>query len=355
MAEVAKVEKMDYRFSVAPMMGWTDRHERYFLRKLSSKAVLYTEMIAAGAICHGDKDRFLRFDPMEHPVALQLGDSDPKRLAMAAVAAERAGFDEVNLNVGCPSDRGEHRLFGAHLMKHPQLVAEVFEAMAESVSIPVTIKTRIGVDREDSYEPFVAFVERQARAGCKVFHVHARKAWLDGLSCKENREIPPLRYDFVYRLKRELPHLTITLNGGVKSLDEGRVHLNHVDGVMMGREAYHNPFLLSRVDELFYGEPPSGLTRESYLDSIEPYLCDELARGTPLHAMVRHLLGLYHQQPGAKIWRRLLTERSVRSGAGLEVVHEARDAMAKVRDRVQADDDLPDMSDENGSASLLAV
>jgi tRNA-dihydrouridine synthase A len=319
------------------MMGWTDRHERYFLRKLSKRAMLYTEMINAGAIVHGAKERFLRFDPFEHPVALQLGDSDPERMATAARHAEEAGFDEVNINVGCPSDRGSHRLFGAHLMKHPDLVAECYQAMTEAVSIPITIKTRIGVDRDDTYEPLLDFVERQAAAGCTRFHIHARKAWLDGLSCKDNRDVPPLRYEYVYRLKRERPDLTITINGGITTLQQCAEHLQHVDGVMMGREAYHNPFLLSQVDELIWGDPPSGLTRESFLDSIEPYIRDQLAQGASLHGMVRHLLGLYQHQPGGRVWRRILSEDSIRPGAGIDVLHQAREAMQATRAQVEAD------------------
>lgn len=326
---------LDWRFSVAPMMGWTDRHERYFLRQLSRRAVLYTEMINAGAIVHGQKERFLAFHPDEHPVALQLGDSDPVRMATAARAAEEAGFDEVNINVGCPSDRGSHRLFGAHLMKHPELVAECYQAMSEAVSIPITIKTRIGVDRDDSYEPLREFVERQAEAGCRMFHVHARKAWLDGLSCKDNRDVPPLRYEYVYRLKKERPDLIITLNGGITTLQECREHLHHVDGVMLGREAYHNPFLLSQVDELLFGDPPSGLTRESFLDSVEPYIQEELDKGSSLHSMVRHLLGLYQGQPGARVWRRILSQDSCQPAAGIEVLWRAREAMHATRLQVE--------------------
>lgn len=332
-----QVDPSRWRFSVAPMMGWTDRHERYFLRKLSRRAMLYTEMINAGAIVHGDKDRFLAFSDAEHPVALQLGDSDPVRMATAARAAEEAGFDEVNINCGCPSDRGEHRLFGAHLMKHPELVAECYQAMSEAVRIPVTIKTRIGVDRDDTYEPLLRFVERQARAGCKMFHVHARKAWLDGLSCKENRDVPPLRYEFVYRLKQERPDLIVTINGGITSLEECAEHLRHVDGVMLGREAYHNPFLLSRVDEVLYGDPPSGLTRESFLDAIEPYIREQLARGCSLHGMVRHLLGLYQGLPGGRIWRRILSQDSTGGSAGIDVLHRAREAVAATSRQVEAD------------------
>ncbi len=327
----------DWRFSVAPMMGWTDRHERYFLRTLSSRATLYTEMIAAGAIVHGKKERFLAYHEAEHPVALQLGDSDPGRMAEAARLGEEAGFDEININVGCPSERGSHRLFGAHLMKHPDLVAENFQAMQAAVSVPVTIKTRIGVDRDDSYESLIRFVERQAEAGCKVFHVHARKAWLDGLSPKENRDVPPLRYEYVYRLKRERPDLLVTINGGITTLEECRTHLEHVDGVMLGREAYHNPWLLSQVDEVLFAEPPNPLqTKEQFLQAIEPYLLEELASGTPLHAMVRHLLGLYQGEPGARLWRRILSQDSVCEGAGLEVLYRARDAVLQERERVQA-------------------
>ena len=319
------------------MMGWTDRHERYFLRKLCRNAMLYTEMINAGAIVHGQSERFLQHHPDEYPVALQLGDSDPDRMARAARAAEEAGFDEVNINCGCPSDRGEHRLFGAHLMKHPEIVAECYQAMTEAVKIPVTIKTRIGVDRDDSYEPLLAFVERQARAGCTMFHVHARKAWLDGLSCKENRDVPPLRYEYVYRLKKERPDLTITINGGITTLEQCVEHLQRVDGVMLGREAYHNPFLLSQVDELFFGEAPSRMTRESFLDEIEPYIQEELTRGCSLHGIVRHILGLYQNQPGARIWRRILSEDSCRPGAGIEVFHRARESMQAVRAQVEMD------------------
>lgn len=327
---------MDWRFSVAPMMGWTDRHERTFLRALSRHTVLYTEMIPEGALVYGQRDRFLSFDPTQHPVALQLGGSDPNLMARGAKFGEEAGFDEININIGCPSERGTHRLFGAHLMKHPELVAEVYQAMAEAVKVPVTIKTRIGVDRDDAYEPFVRFVERQAEAGCKVFHVHARKAWLDGLSPKDNREIPPLRYEYVYRLKKERPDLTITINGGIKTLEECRTHLDHTDGVMLGREAYHNPYLLSEVDSLLYGEPAPPITREQFLDKIEPYIREQLELGCTMHGLVRHLLGLYQGQPGARIWRRVLSEESVKDGAGIEVLHQAREELERTARHVAA-------------------
>lgn len=326
---------VNWRFSVAPMMGWTDRHERYFLRQLSTQAVLYTEMVAAGAVVHGNRDRFLAYHPAEHPVALQLGDSDVGRMTEAARLGAEAGFDEININIGCPSERGTHRLFGAHLMKHPELVAQVYEAMNEAVQVPVTIKTRIGVDREESYQAFYDFVARQADAGCTVFHIHARKAWLDGLSPKENRNIPPLRYEFVYRLKQERPELTITINGGIKTIEECLDHLQHVDGVMMGREAYHNPFLLARVDSEIFGVSSTvPTTRQQFLERVEPYMAQELEKGTPLHAMVKHLLGLFQGEPGARTWRRVLSQRACKPGAGLEVVHEARDQMLETKRRV---------------------
>ena len=321
---------LDWRFSVAPMMGWTDRHERTFLRALSKHAVLYTEMIPEGALVFGKKERFLDFHPSQHPVALQLGGSDPELMAQGARYGEEAGFDEININIGCPSERGTHRLFGAHLMKHPELVAEIFQAMSEAVSIPVTIKTRIGVDRDDAYEPFVEFVERQAAAGCKVFHIHARKAWLDGLSPKENRDVPPLRYEYVYRLKKQRPDLTITINGGIKTMQECQRHLHAVDGVMLGREAYHNPYLLAQVDSQLYGDlgsPP--LSREEFLDRVEPYIREQLERGASLHGMTRHLLGLYQGCPGARIWSRTLSEEGVKDGAGIEVLHRAREALER--------------------------
>ena len=329
---------LDWTFSVAPMMGWTDRHERYFLRLLSKRMVLYTEMIAAGAAVHGDPKRFLAFNPEEHPVALQVGGSDVERMTKAAVLGEKAGFDEININIGCPSERGTHRLFGAHLMKHPELVAEVFESMAKAVKIPVTIKTRIGVDRDDSYEPLVEFVERQAQAGCTVFHIHARKAWLDGLSPKENRDVPPLHYDFVYRLKKERPDLTVTLNGGVKTLQECQEHLQHCDGVMMGREAYHNPFLLSEVDTLLYGEsenPSTAQSRDAFLDAAEEYIERELAKGTRFHSMVKHLLGIHQGLPGARAWRRHLSVEGCKVGAGIATFRAARQIVSEAQDKAR--------------------
>lgn len=327
---------LDWRFSVAPMMGWTDRHERTFLRVLSKRAVLYTEMIAEGALAFGNRERFLSFHPSQHPVALQLGGSDPELMAQAAKLGEEAGFDEININIGCPSERGTHRLFGVHLMKHPELVADVYQAMAEAVSVPVTIKTRVGVDRQDAYEPFIEFVERQAKAGCRVFHVHARKAWLDGLSPKDNRHIPPLRYEYVYRLKKERPDLTITINGGIKTIPECQEHLKHTDGVMLGREAYHNPFLLAQVDREIYGDDEAEpMTRERFLDEIEPYILEELDKGASLHSMTRHILGLYQGQPGARKFRRVLSEDGVKKDAGIEVLHRAREVLEETARQVE--------------------
>jgi tRNA-dihydrouridine synthase A len=311
------------RFCVAPMMDWTDRHDRFFLRLISRHAVLYTEMVTTGALLHGDAARFLAFDPAEHPLALQLGGSDAGELATCARMAEAAGYDEVNLNVGCPSDRVQSGRFGACLMAEPALVADCVEAMRSAVSLPVTVKTRIGIDEHDSYEALGAFVSSVAHAGCRTFIVHARKAWLQGLSPKQNREIPPLRYEVVYRLKRDFPALEIVLNGGVKDLGAGLAHLAHVDGVMMGREAYHNPYLLAEVDRLYYGDPHPVPARQAVLEALIPYVESQLAAGVALSHMARHILGLFQGQPGARAWRRHLSEHAHRPGAGIEVLRQA--------------------------------
>ena len=313
---------IDRRISIAPMMGCTDRHERFFLRRLTHHALLYTEMIAPGAILFGNRRRFLGFDPCEHPVALQLGDHDPSRLAACAALAEEWGFDEVNLNVGCPSERGTDRRFGACLMGEPETVAACVKAMQAATSLPVTVKTRVGIDRQDSYDLFRAFIDVVAEAGCRVFIVHARKAWLEGLSPKDNREVPPLRYEYVYRLKQELPELTVVINGGIRDWDSARVHLDHVDGVMIGREAYENPYFLTTLDRDFYGDDHPVLTREEALESFFPYVERNLAEGVPLFKMTRHLIGLYRNEPRARAWRRHLTEGSVPRQAGIEVLHQ---------------------------------
>ncbi len=317
-----------HRFCVAPMMDLTDRHARAFLRVLSRRARLYTEMITTGALLHGDAPRFLRFDATEHPVAIQLGGSDPRELATCARMAEDAGFDEVNLNVGCPSDRVQSGRFGACLMAEPQLVAEGVAAMLAAVSIPVTVKTRIGIDRDESTERLDTLVGALAAVGCGILIVHARKAWLDGLSPKENRTLPPLRHDVVHALKRAHPGLTIVLNGGLVDLAEAKSHLAQVDGVMLGREAYYNPWLLARVDPELFGERAPVASRAEAVERFLPYIARELAQGTPLSAMARHLIGLYQAVPGARAWRRTLSENVHRPGSGLDVVRQALDCVA---------------------------
>lgn len=312
-------------FSVAPMMDITDRHCRAFLRLLSRRTRLYTQMVVTGSILHGDRERFLGFDDSEHPVAIQLGGSDPEELSRCARLAESWGYDEVNLNVGCPSDRVRRGLFGACLMAKPELVADCVAAMRASVGIPVTVKTRIGIDDRDSYDALLHFVRINAEAGCGHFIIHARKAWLTGLSPKENRTIPPLKYDTVYRLKADFPQLRFTLNGGVTGLDQARQHLGKVDGVMMGRQAYLDPWLLMGVDGGLFGEIWSEMPR-SRLDVVVrylPYVERQLSRGVPLRHMTRHMLQLFHGEHGAKSWRRHLSEYGPRRGAGIEVIEQA--------------------------------
>lgn len=308
------------RFCVAPMMDWTDRHCRYFLRLISKHAYLYTEMVTTGAILHGDTERLLQFHPAEHPLALQLGGSDPRELAACARIAAGYGYDEINLNVGCPSDRVQTGRFGACLMAEPALVAECVAAMSEASPLPVTVKTRIGIDEHDSYEFLLHFVTAVAAAGCRTFIIHARKAWLHGLSPKENRAIPPLHYDVVYRLKQDLPHLEIILNGGIADLNAALQHLQKVDGVMLGRAAYHNPYLLAEVDRRVFGshQPPSD--RHQVIERLLPYAAQELAKGARLHHITRHILGLFQGMPGARAWRRYLSEYSHGETAGIEVI-----------------------------------
>ncbi|MGJ0484999.1 MAG: tRNA dihydrouridine(20/20a) synthase DusA [Methylomicrobium sp.] len=311
-------------FSVAPMLDWTDRHCRFFHRLISQQATLYTEMLTTGALLYGDRQRFLQFDPSEHPLALQLGGSDPADLAACAKIAEDFGYDEVNLNVGCPSDRVQNGRFGACLMAEPALVAECVAAMQDAVTIPVTVKSRIGIDDRDSYEELVHFIGTVAGAGCKAFIVHARKAWLKGLSPKQNREVPPLRYDTVYRLKRDFPQLRIVLNGGITTLEQAEETLQHgVDGVMMGREAYHNPYILTEVDRRLYGSQANTIPRAEIVDKLSHYIEDQLAQGVRLHSITRHILGLFHGEPGARSWRRHLSEQGVKYGADASVVREA--------------------------------
>jgi tRNA-dihydrouridine synthase A len=319
--------KLNHRISVAPMMDWTDRHDRFFLRLISSRALLYTEMLTSGAIIHGDREHLLGFDASEHPVAVQLGGSEPDALAEAARIAEGFGYDEINLNVGCPSDRVQSGRFGACLMREPALVADCVAAMRKAVAIPVTVKCRIGVDEQD---PAVALptLARQVRdVGCETLIVHARKAWLEGLSPKENRDVPPLEYERAYALKSAMPEMEVIVNGGVLTLDEAATHLAHVDGVMLGRAAYQTPYVLADVDRRFYGNTRPAPTRHEVLERFLPYVERELARGTHLHAMSRHILGLFQGLPGARAFRRHISENAPRKDAGAEVI---RDAMALV-------------------------
>jgi tRNA-dihydrouridine synthase A len=314
------------------MMEWTDRHCRYFLRQISRHCRLYSEMVTSAALLRGNPERLLGFHPAEHPLALQLGGSDPVELAQAARLGEAQGYDEINLNLGCPSDRVRSGRFGACLMAQPERVADCVAAMTASVTVPVTVKTRIGIDDQDSYEGLAAFVERLAGAGCRTFIVHARKAILKGLSPKENRSIPPLRYDVVYRLKNEFPWLTIVLNGGIRQLDEAAVHLGHVDGVMLGREAYHNPWVLSRVDARFFADPREVPDRTLIVERMLSYIERELSAGSELKHITRHMLGLFQGVPGARAWRRHLSEHANRAGAGPEVLLDALAVAGAVRE-----------------------
>lgn len=338
------LENRDRRLSVAPMMDWTDRHCRAFHRALTSRALLYTEMVTAPAVLHGDQERLLGFDAVEHPVALQLGGSDPAQLAEAARVGQAVGYDEINLNVGCPSDRVQSGRFGACLMREPALVADCMAAIREAVTVPATVKCRIGVDDQDPEVSLFATVDACAAAGVEVFVVHARKAWLQGLSPKENRDVPPLDYALVRRLKRERPHLSISINGGIASLDEAEAHLDDadgvaLDGVMLGRAAYHEPALLGQVDRRLYGETVADVDAFEALDRYRTYMAARLAEGVALPAMTRHMLGLMHGRPGARAFRRILTVEGVRPAAGLEVLDRAveavRDAEAR-REAVQA-------------------
>ena len=291
------------------MMDWSDRHCRYFFRQLSRHAVVYTEMITTGALIHGDVERHLRFDAAEHPVALQLGGSDPAELAHCARLGEQYGYDEISLNCGCPSERVQHGAFGACLMAEPQRVADCIKAMRDAVSIPVTVKHRLGIDSIEAYGFVRIFVATLADAGCETFFVHARNAVLKGLSPKDNREVPPLKYDYVYRLKRDFPALRIVLNGGVDTLDAMESHLSQVDGVMLGRVAYHDPYVLAQAGVRLFGEPPR--SRSAIVGDMFTYATDQVTRGTPLRAIVRHMLGLYHGQPNARVWRRMLSDASM--------------------------------------------
>ena len=336
---------MDRRLSIAPMMDWTDRHCRAFHRALTSRALLYTEMVTAPAVIHGDRERLLGFDAVEHPVALQLGGSDPAQLAEAARIGAAFGYDEINLNVGCPSDRVQSGRFGACLMREPSLVADCMAAIKDAVSVPATVKCRIGVDDQDPEIALFETVDACAAVGIEVFIIHARKAWLQGLSPKENRDVPPLDYALVRRLKRERPHLSVTINGGVASLDEAEAHLDdadgvRLDGVMLGRAAYHEPAILGQADRRMFGAATADVDAFAAIERYRPYMAARLAAGVHLPAMTRHMLGLMHGRPGARAFRRILTVEAVRPGAGLEVVDRAveavREAEARTEPRTQA-------------------
>lgn len=311
------------RFSIAPMLDWTDRHCRYFHRLLASETLLYTEMVTTGAIIHGKGD-FLAYNQEEHPVALQLGGSNPQDLATCAKLAAERGYDEINLNVGCPSDRVQNGKFGAILMAEPQLVADCVAAMREVVDVPVTVKTRIGIDDQDSYEFLTDFISTVSeKGGCDQFTIHARKAWLSGLSPKENREIPPLDYPRAYQLKKDFPHLTVAVNGGVKTLEETLAHLEHLDGVMVGREAYQNPYILAQVDQQIFGLDKPVKKRSQVVEEMYPYIEQQLSQGAYLGHITRHMLGLFQNMPGARQWRRYISENAHKPGSGIEVVEAA--------------------------------
>jgi tRNA-dihydrouridine synthase A len=320
-----------YRFSIAPMMDWTDRHCRVFHRLLTRRARLYTEMLTSGAIVHGDRRRLLGFDPSEHPVALQLGGSDPRQLAVAAQIGEDFGYDEINLNVGCPSDRVKDGRFGACLMAEPDLVASCVDMMQRAVRIPVTVKCRIGIDDQDAEVALDRLARAVVAAGSHALIVHARKAWLDGLSPKENRELPPLDYDRVYRLKRAMPDVPIIINGGIAGLEEAKAHLRLVDGVMLGRAAYQEPWRLLTVDSDIFGEAAPCRTMQDAFDAMIPYIERELAQGTRLHAITRHFVGAFFSVPGARAFRRHLAEHGTRPGAGLAVLKDAIDKVGEAR------------------------
>lgn len=315
------------------MMDWTDRHCRWFHRLLTRRTLLYSEMVPTGAILRGERARFLAFDPAEKPLALQLGGAEPAALADCARIAEDWGYDEVNLNVGCPSDRVQNARFGACLMAEPALVADCVAAMRAATRLPVTVKHRIGIDERDSYEELAGFVETVAAAGCRSFAVHARKAWLQGLSPKQNREIPPLHYELVYRLKQDFPALEIVINGGIPDLEVALAHLSRVDGAMLGRAAYQDPWILAEADSRVFGAPDPLRSREEAVVALLPYLEAQQAAGTPVKAVTRHVLGLFNGLPGARAWRRHLSEAAVRPGAGPEVVAQALERLQEAAGR----------------------
>ncbi len=305
------------------MLDCTDRHDRFFMRLLSKHILLYSEMITTSAIMHGDRDYLLGFDETEHPVAVQLGGSDPEVLSHTAKICEEYGYDEINLNVGCPSDRVQSGAFGACLMAQPKLVAECVIAMKSATSLPVTVKHRTGIDDQDSWDELVKFTQLQVDAGVDALIIHARKAWLSGLSPKQNRDIPPLQYDWVYKLKQMFSDTEIIINGGIKTLDQCLQHLQHVDGVMLGREPYANPFMLANLDAELFGDPASAVDRLQILQQFYPYIESQMNKGMKLSNVIRHIIGLFHGQPNGRLWRRYLSENSFKKGAGIEVIQNA--------------------------------
>ncbi|MEO1094251.1 MAG: tRNA dihydrouridine(20/20a) synthase DusA [Cyanobacteria bacterium J06638_28] len=333
-ASVSQLEKpgsttvQGYPLSIAPMMDRTDRHYRYFMRQLTRRTLLYTEMVTSQAILHGDRDHLLGFSPEEKPLVLQVGGDDPKALAQCARIAEEYGYDEINLNVGCPSDRVQNGNFGACLMSQPQLVAECVAAMMAATTLPVSVKHRIGIDDQDSYNHMAYFVGTVAATGCKRFTVHARKAWLQGLSPKENRNVPPLRYEDVYRLKAEFPSLWIEINGGIKTLTQTHQHLQQVDAVMIGRAAYDVPYLFAEADQVIFGEDREVVTRSQVVEAMLPYIDHWIGQGLKLNSITRHMLMLFHGQPGSRAWRRIITENACLPGAGSNILTEALNAVA---------------------------
>lgn len=323
---------ISHKLSVAPMLDWTDKHCRYFLRQISQHTLLYTEMVTTGAIIFGKGD-YLGFNHEEHPVALQLGGSDPADMARCAVKAQEYGYDEVNINVGCPSDRVQNGRFGACLMAEPQTVADCISSMQQAVDIPVTVKSRIGIDDMDEYEDLTRFIDIVSQAGCNTFIVHARKAWLKGLSPKENREVPPLMYDRVYQLKQQFPHLHISINGGIKSLEEAAQHLTMLDGVMIGREVYSNPYLLAEVDRRFYGADHPVKSREQVVMAMLPYIEQQIAQGARVWNIARHMLGLFQGQAGGRVWRRYLSQQGTKPGTGIELLTDALDLLHETQQK----------------------
>ena len=324
------------RVSVAPMMDYTDRHDRYFLRLIAPDVLLYTEMVTAEAILHGDKDYLLGFDQAEHPLALQLGGSDPAKLAECSGIGESYGYDEINLNVGCPSPRVSKGRFGACLMYEPELVAECIAAMSAKVSIPVTVKCRIGIDDHDSYEQLCHFIRTVSAAGCQSFTIHARKAWLKGLSPKQNRDVPPLRYDVAKQVKQDFPHLEMILNGGIKTIEDIKDHLQWADGVMIGRAAYSNPYLLAEIQSEIFSSP-STLSRTEVIDRFIPYVEAQLKAGIKLTSLTRHILGLFQNMPGAARWRRYLSQESHKQNADASVISQALMAIMAPNDSIMQD------------------